>query len=251
MKIYAIRDKLNVYGYIFSNNEHNNYYMEINDRTDNHSVFFHIFLEKGERVINKDWTKRYVEERTIPIDRQNIVDILRDAKMKYYNELLLFIKAKGKSSMDNYYLEEVEYGEIVDSVKLRREKMILDFIFDNDKLIIFFKDGVTKVYYIKDEEELKYISNEEPFLSIFGEEIIFNSRVRYTYDYLYNNGKEVDFSYQSLRNYMNKNIYKTGDVTSTLGCSRQYVYILKEDDKLKPMNEDVFIKNDVIRFLGK
>ena len=250
MKIFAIRDKKSIYGYIFSRNDYEEYYIEINNDVKEHGAFFHMFLEKGKKVINIEWAKRYVDERAIPSNRQNINLILKNSNMKYYNELLIFIKAKGKSSMDDYYLEEVEEESIEGDVKKRREKRILDFIFDRDKLIIFFMDGITKEYKITDEYELKYIQNQEPFLSIFGEEIIFNSRIRYTYEYLYENGKLFGLSYDSIKKYVSKNVFKTSDVTRALNCSRQYVHQLMEKGELKTMSNDTFLKNDIRRFMG-
>ncbi|MBO4666537.1 MAG: hypothetical protein J5666_00215 [Bacilli bacterium] len=250
MKIYAIRDKENIYGYIFSRNDYGKYYIEINDDVKEHGAFFHMFLEKGKKVINTEWSRRYVEERAIPSNRQNINSILKNDKMKYYNELLIFIKAKGKSSMDDYYLEDVLEENVVGSVQERREKRILDFILDRNKLIIFFMDGLTKEYKITDEYEQKYIQNEEPFLSIFGEEIIFNSRIRYTYEYLYENGEMFDLSYDSIKKYISTNVLKTSDVASTLDCSRQYVHQLMEKEELKSMSNETFLKNDIRRFMG-
>lgn len=247
MKIFAIRNKNNIFGCLFSSADYRDYYIEINDEVSPQTVFFKLFIEKGRLVINSDWSKRYIEERAIPSNRQNIADIMKSCQMDYYNELVIFLKANGKSSMDDLYIKEIKEGELPLSIKERREKRIRDFIYDDDRLIVFFGDNKTKVFIIRNSNELKYARNEKPFLSSFGEEIIFNSKIRYTYDLLYKEGKEINFSYQSLRDYVINNVYKLSDVTQSLGYSRQFINAQEKRGKIKTIKSGIYLKNDLIK----
>lgn len=250
MKIFAIRNKNMVYAYLFSNDTYDDYYIEINDEVKEQDVFLKMFLDKNEKTINNDWAKRWIDERVIPSNRQNINEILKDSNLQEYNELVLLIKSKGKSSMDDNYLEEIKMDKVSEGVQKRREKRIIDFIFDNNRLFVFFMDGITKEYAINDNNELKYIINEKPFLSIFGNEIIFNSKIRYNYDYLYDNGTIINISYTGLVAYLVDNLIKTKDVEKELDYSRQYINMLAKKEKIKKINNDIYLKNSVIKFRG-
>ena len=64
-------------------------------------------VDKGERRIGKEWSLRWVRQRVIPPERQNIGQILRENGMDRYDEFLLLMKNHGRSCQDECYLEEV------------------------------------------------------------------------------------------------------------------------------------------------
>lgn len=65
------------------------------------------FIEKGEKVIGDEWSLRWVKQRVIPPERQNIGQILRENGMKYYDEFPLLVKNHGRSCQDECYLVEL------------------------------------------------------------------------------------------------------------------------------------------------
>lgn len=247
MKIFEIRDNLNIYGYLFCNNNYSDYYIEINNDNLNQDVFFKMFLDNNINVINNFWAKRWIEERVIPSNRQNINDILLNNNMISYNELELFIKAYGRSSMDNEYIKRIDENELINNVSERRKKRILDFIKDENRLICFFMNGKTKVYTIKNED-IKYI-NTKPFLSIFGNEIIFNSKIRYNYDYLYYNGIDMVLNYSALKDYLENNLISQKEICEELNISRQGVNKKLNKGDLISYNNN-YIKNEIALFRG-
>ena len=64
-------------------------------------------VDKGQRQIGKEWSLRWVKQRVIPLERQNIGQILRENGMDRYDEFLLLMKNHGRSCQDECYLEEV------------------------------------------------------------------------------------------------------------------------------------------------
>lgn len=248
MKVFEIRDINNIYGYLFSNDDYSDYYIEINDEV-KQDIFFQMFLDNNECIINNDWTKKWIEERVIPNNRQNINDILKNSKIEKYNELELFIKVKGRSSMDNSYLKEIKIDDITSNIKERRKRRIREYIYDNNTLIVFFMDNKTILYKIDDQDLLKYMNNGS-FLSIFGCEIVFTRKIRLSYDFLYKNGKVIDISYDTIIKYLAENLCTQREVILDLGYSRQYLHILSKNDILKPIKKDVYLKNDVILYKG-
>lgn len=64
-----------------------------------------LFLEKGIRHMEPEWSMRWVQSRIVPSSRQNIGEILRVNKMDSYDEHQLLLKNEGRSCQDEYYIE--------------------------------------------------------------------------------------------------------------------------------------------------
>lgn len=244
MNIYEIRNNEYVFAYLFYIPENDECYIELNNAP-YYPVFFELLKNKNILSLNEDWTRDWIGERVIPADRQNISQILKENGYKAYNEIELLIASKARSSMDDNYLKQIKYDEISEFVKNRRKKLIKDFIkAKNNNLIVFFEDGNTKEYHYDFQTE------EEPFLTAFGNEIIFNSSYRISYGELYTNGKSSILSYDNLIDYLNRNILTSSDVSEELNVSRQYVATIKKNGALVIKNK-FFIKNDLKTYKNK
>lgn len=66
-----------------------------------------LFLQKGIRHIDPDWSFRWVQSRIIPSSRQNIGEILRVNGLTAYDEHALLMKNQGRCCQDEYYLERI------------------------------------------------------------------------------------------------------------------------------------------------
>lgn len=246
MKIFLIKNKVDKYGYLFIDNKYETCYIElINDKID-YPVFFNLFIEKKQCMINDYWTKKWIEERTIPYSRQNINDILKENGFKSYNEILLFIKASGKSSMDDCYLKEIKYEDIDLKTSNRFLYHIKDYInVGNNGIIVFFNTGECKYY------KHNLATNNKPFLSEFGEEIIYDTKNRYSYLELYKNGINMPFSYEDIKEYIKDNVYSSEDVTNSFGFSRQYLNQLKQNNDIETINNHYYLKNNIKEYKNK
>ena len=140
--------------------------------------------------------------------------------------------------MDDNYIEEVKIQDLDDRVKKRMEYHIIDFIYEKNQLIVFLKNNITYLIENINEEEV-------PFLSIFGNEIVYNSKVKYDYLYIKDNGKKFSLNYNSLINYINTNVLASKDIINELGFSRQYLNTLKKSNKIIVLDNDLYIKNNV------
>lgn len=67
-----------------------------------------ILARKGIYSVEDKWARRFVKERVIPPDRQNIGMILRDVGIGYYAEFPLLEYTSGRCCMDEFYLEEIK-----------------------------------------------------------------------------------------------------------------------------------------------
>lgn len=66
-----------------------------------------LFLKKGIRSVDSEWSMRWVRSRIIPSSRQNIGEILRVNGMRSYDEHRLLLKNEGRSCQDEFYIEHM------------------------------------------------------------------------------------------------------------------------------------------------
>ncbi len=66
-----------------------------------------ILARKGIREIDDKWARRFVKERVVPPDRQNIGMVLRELGMGYYSEFPLLVYTSGRCAMDEFFIEEI------------------------------------------------------------------------------------------------------------------------------------------------
>ena len=66
-----------------------------------------LFLKKGIRSVDSEWSMRWVRSRIIPSSRQNIGEILRVNGMRSYDEHKLLLKNEGRSCQDEFYIEHL------------------------------------------------------------------------------------------------------------------------------------------------
>lgn len=67
-----------------------------------------LFLQKGCRHIDEEWSMRWVRGRIIPSSRQNIGQILRENHMSSYDEHQLLMLHGGRCCQDELYLEGID-----------------------------------------------------------------------------------------------------------------------------------------------
>lgn len=65
------------------------------------------FIQKNQRHIGNEWSLRWVKQRVIPSERQNIGQILKENGMQYYDEFPLLLNNKGRSCQDECYLVQL------------------------------------------------------------------------------------------------------------------------------------------------
>lgn len=66
-----------------------------------------LFLKKGIRKMDSNWSMKWVQSRIIPSSRQNIGEILRVNGLRSYDEHQLLIKNEGRCCQDEFYIEKM------------------------------------------------------------------------------------------------------------------------------------------------
>lgn len=65
-----------------------------------------LFAEQGVFEIDADWSLRWVEERIVPVDRQNLGQVLRANGLDWYDPYALLVASGGESSNDDFIVRE-------------------------------------------------------------------------------------------------------------------------------------------------
>lgn len=109
MSRYAIKKNGSnkIVGILIYEKETKNYTIEIPmDVTEKEVPYlFALFLKKGIRRLDNDWSMRWVQSRLIPNSRQSIREILRANGLDSYDEHQLLLKNEGRSCQDEFYIE--------------------------------------------------------------------------------------------------------------------------------------------------
>ena len=67
-----------------------------------------LLAKQGIRELDDKWARRFVEERVVPSDRQNIGTIMRQLHKKKYSEFPILEYTSGRCCMDDFYLQEIK-----------------------------------------------------------------------------------------------------------------------------------------------
>ena len=151
MKIFAIRDESTQeqknLAYLLYYKQEKQFYIELPENADawETPLLLDSFVKRGETTVNSYWSKIWVQQRIVPIDRQNIGEILRDNHLKEYDEYELLMLAMGRCAQDDYYLVPINEKELPEEITRRFSKRIEDVLpLENHCLLVFFRDGAVK-----------------------------------------------------------------------------------------------------------
>lgn len=86
-------------------------------------MLFEAYAKKGTYELNHEQVLPWVQERVVPHNRQNIGMVLKEHDLETYDEFPLLLASRGRSSQDNFVIEE----EILEDY---------EFSFDNGEVVI-------------------------------------------------------------------------------------------------------------------
>ena len=134
MKIFAIRDESTQeqkdLAYLLYYKQEKQFYIELPENADawETPLLLDSFVKRRETTVNSYWSKIWVQQRIVPIDRQNIGEILRDNHLKEYDEYELLMLAMGRCAQDDYYLVPIDEKELPEEITKRFSKRIEDVV---------------------------------------------------------------------------------------------------------------------------
>lgn len=234
--------------------------IELSDELDEWTapLLFTHCVENGIYTIPQEESLLWVKERVIPSGRQNIGSILSNHRLREYDEMKLLVLSAGNCSQDSLCIKPLE--ELPEYVKKRAAGNVTDcVILENGFLLCFFEDdSIRKINLnqIKDEEGVEKILGNQLLLAsgkvgVGGYSVIFNDSIEISARILYQSGTKIPLSQGDFDAFIRQNILDTTASCDILGCSRQNLAYLVNEEKLAPMKENVrgnlYQKGEVLR----
>lgn len=262
MKIYDIFDQENdiSVGTLIYYEKSSACIIELSDKLDKWTaplLFTHCVENKIYTILQEE-SLLWVKERVIPSGRQNIGSILSHHRLKEYDEMKLLELSKGECSQDSLCIKALD--ELPDYVKKRAMGNVTDcVILDDGFLLCFFADdSIRKIdlHDIKDLEGVdKVLNNQLLFNSgkvgVGGYSVTFNDSIEISARVLYKAGVEIPLRKSDFDSFVTQTILDTTASCECLGCSRQNLAYLVNEEKLVPIKENVrgnlYQKGDVLK----
>ena len=241
-------------GYLFYYENEDAFVIELSDdlSCDEVSIFFEPFVERGELTLNSKWSKYWVSQRVVPIDRQNLGQILRDNKLKDYNKYRLLMLGHGRCELPAWVKERMKKRiEFCASISSGR----VVTIFNDGTIHIFDKGRIdvdeANVDTAKEHAASEELTSEAVRLDPCGVAINIGKSASINARDIYESTKLLPLRREDLRTLMSQYVVDTKDVCEELGCSRQYVHQLTQNDELVAFKEDtkttLYTKSDIKR----
>lgn len=267
MRIFAIKEKkipkkLVQYYLIYYKNS-KSFYIELAENADiwNAPLIISSFVKRGEYCLNSYWSRRWVQQRIIPYERQNIGQILKRHKFSTYDEFALLWLSKGRCEQDQYYLSEVSKGTLPSFLIKRWETKVVDIVpLSNNRMLAIFKNKKVKIIDMKKLENKHtlcrpYINREELFNRVEiqpgGYGIQWDPQATIMYYELYKIGRTLPLTTEDLQFLLEKRLVTTAQACKLLNCTKQNIDYLITNKKLNPIYIDskhkLFLKNEVLQ----
>lgn len=220
-------------------------------------IVLDLFFYRNTFSINSYFSKLWIQDRVVPIDRQNIGSILKEAKLKEYDIYKLLMLDNGRCTNDEFELIEVK--QLPKEIQDRFQYKINDVIpLKNNTVMCFFENGKCKkidIGSLKKNDRLysRLLNHPDEFNKVStlpgGYGIDFGNDLNIDNLTLFKNGKTIDLEYDDLINFINFNTVDTASACKILDCSRQNIDDLIKRQKLSPIKESekhkLFLLKDI------
>ncbi|MBQ7581984.1 MAG: DUF2442 domain-containing protein [Lachnospiraceae bacterium] len=255
MTIFEIRDGAQpvgsrmgrLVGYLFYYERAHRFYTELDGELDEWEApaMFYGHVKRGIYSIDSKWSMKWVRQRIIPAERQNIGVILKENGLKFYDEYKLLCLSEGRCAQDECYVVKIESDRIDQKIQNRLTRKIADVLpLSANRLAVFFKDGKARLIDFE-----KNFEKQDAFRKVLREPSIFD-RVKtapggngiewdedraVSAEALYDQGEAIAFSYDDLLCFAGKRLVDTAQACALLNVSRQYMNQLVRQGRLHPV----------------
>ncbi|MBR1685035.1 MAG: helix-turn-helix domain-containing protein [Clostridia bacterium] len=266
MRIFAIQDDSlpnRVLGYLIYYELQRAFYIELPEDADmwETPLLLSSFIKQGLYSIGSNWSRMWVQQRIIPQDRQNIVQILKENGLKEYDAFQLLMLAKGRCAQDDCYLEEVNASVLSAWLLKRWETKIEDVTpLHAARLLIFFRNGDTRIADIQTltpshPECRPYIAQPSRFSSVEvqpdGYGVMWSDRAMILHHELYAHSMSIPLTLDDFRGFVQHRLASASEACQLLDCSRQNIDDLMRRGKLHPVRQDskykLFLRNEILQ----
>lgn len=265
MVIFEIRDgatkEKRLLGYLFYYERSRRFFAELLRDLDEWTVpfIFSGFVKRGIYSIDSEWSMKFVRQRIIPSDRQNLGAVLKANKLREYVEYKLLLLSEGRCAQDELFLVKCKESDLVSEIQNRLKEKVRDVLpMEDRRVMVFFMDDTSRVVNIGkicagDRRFANIMKDPELFQNVkvspggngveWGEERFVSAEA------LCDSGENTLISYNELLTFVRKRVVDTTETAGLLNCSRQYIGQLSSKGKIKPLkcgsNNNLFLRCDI------
>ena len=141
MKAFAIKDdtvsKSRELAYLLYYEMPRMFFIEIPEQTTEWEapLLLSSFVKNGKYTVDAYWSRKWVQQRIVPPDRQNLENGLKE-----YDEFSLLELSGGRCAQDECYIESVSEDEIYEKMQDRFGKKVKNAVpLENQDILLFLK----------------------------------------------------------------------------------------------------------------
>ena len=261
MRIFAIKDETlpseATLAYLINFKPSDTFYIEVADDADPLDLphILSSFAGRNIRTIDPFWSLRWVRCRIVPPERQNIGQIIRENRLKEYDEFSLLLRSMGRCEQDDCYLEEVSESDLPIWLLERWKNRIEEVIpLETPELLVLCRGGARRVniqdvsakYGVPFSMDQQLFDKAEILPGGFG--VRWDNRIFIIYSDL-SGKKKTDLSERILQKYVQCRLISMAEACRILDCSRQNIDDLIRRGKLHPVysmeNNTLFRKSEI------
>jgi len=248
VKIYSIQNdflpKDNIVGYLFYYASDRSFCIELKEGLppQDMTLYFAAFAEKNIWTLNPSWSRRWVEQRIVPTDRQNLGMTLREAGLKEYDSHRLIVLSGGQCAQDDLSISPVSSEHLESWAKERLGKRIsmavpvsknrlFAALYNKSVYIVELNKLINDNHSLHDKLHERTISRTVKLIT-GGTGITWSEGAYIMSDDLISAGKRCSFDSDDLRTVIMDTVLDTADVCEEYGVSRQYINRLTRDGML-------------------
>ena len=267
MKVFAIRNDEDCtqkdLGYLVYYAHDKRFYVELPDDADEWEtpLILSSFLKRDQKTVPAYWSRRWVQQRIVPTDRQNLGQILRENGLDEYDEFALLLLANGRCAQDSYYIAEVPETVLQTKFPKRCAKKVEEVIpLRQNKLLVFFRNGAVKSCdvpaLVKDSRFfLPVLASESIFQRVSiqagGYGVCWSEAAEIADSLLYEAGESLPLSIDAFISFVSNRVVSSAEAAELIGCSRQNIGELAKHGKLHPVRSmqksTLFLKSEILQ----
>lgn len=220
----------------------------------------HEFAQRGSLTVDAAWSRRWVQSRLVPPERQNLGEVLRENGLASYDELKLLELTGGRCSQDECYLEPVVREQVPAWYKEREKSRLADvYALGGRRLMAAYRDGAVLVCDVRGLFEAR-----RPFARLLKEETAFlrvslqagghgaqwGSTLALSAAELRQIGQPLPLDTGDVALLVSQAVCDTAEAAQLLGCTRQNVSDLVRRGRLVPLKESgrttLFLRAEIL-----
>ena len=193
---------------------------------------------------------KWVKQRIVPSERQNLGLILKENKLNEYNEFKMLLLGKGRCAQDDCMIAPINEGSLPRWLKERMDKWIVTAVKLNDSaVVLIYRDDSIWFFDLKNDikalpegvqgqlSDLNELLSSSITVGNGGAELLIGRRTLLLANELYGQGKLMPFDKTLLHVFLKEYLVDTGDICNKLDCSRQYVNQLVNRGDLRVLKD--------------